>query len=93
MRLPYFLAWVALAVGACAPPAYEIVVVGGTVIDGAGSAGFRAEVAIRGDRIVAVFRSGVERAGARAGHPRRTHKPRAARLRNGEGFLAIKPIH
>ena len=64
MRLPYFLAWVALAVGACAPAAYDIVLVGGTVIDGTGSAGFRADVAIRGDRIVAISRNGVERAGA-----------------------------
>ena len=64
MRLPYFLAWVALAVSACAPAAYDIVLVGGTVIDGTGSAGFRADVAIRGDRIVAISRNGVERAGA-----------------------------
>ena len=64
MRLPYFLAWAALAVSACAPAAYDIVLVGGTVIDGTGSAGFRADVAIRGDRIVAISRNGVERAGA-----------------------------
>ncbi len=64
MRLPYFSACVALAVGACAPAAYDIVLVGGTVIDGTGSAGFSADVAIRGDRIVAISRNGVERAGA-----------------------------
>ena len=64
MRLPYFSACVALAVGACAPAAYDIVLVGGTVIDGTGSTGFRADVAIRGDRIVAISRNGVERAGA-----------------------------
>ncbi len=64
MRPREFLACAALAIGACAPAPYDVVLVGGTVIDGTGSAGFRADVAILGDRIVAVSRNGVELAGA-----------------------------
>ena len=64
MRIRYLLAWVAMAVCACDPAPYDVVLVGGTVIDGTGSDRFRADVAIRGDRIVAVSRRGVERAGA-----------------------------
>jgi dihydroorotase/N-acyl-D-amino-acid deacylase len=41
-----------------------MVLVGGTVIDGTGSDRFTADVALRGDRIVAISRNGVERAGA-----------------------------
>ncbi len=64
MRIRFLLAWVAVAVCACDPPQYDVVLVGGTVIDGTGSDRIRADVAMRGDRIVAVSRSGVERAGA-----------------------------
>ncbi len=64
MRIGYLLAGLALAVCACDPAPYDIVLVGGTVIDGTGSDRFRADVAIRGDRILAVSRSDVERAGA-----------------------------
>ena len=63
-RIPYFLAWVAVAFCACDPAPYDVVLVGGTVIDGTGSDRFRADVAIRGDRIVAVSRRDIERAGA-----------------------------
>ena len=63
MRIGYLLAGLALAVCACDPAPYDIVLVGGTVIDGTGSDRFRADVAIRGDRILAVSRSDVERAG------------------------------
>lgn len=55
---------VAVATGSCTPPPYDVVLVGGTVIDGTGSERFEADVAIRADRIVAVSPSGVERAGA-----------------------------
>ncbi len=64
MRIGYLLAGLALAVCACDPAPYDIVLVGGTVIDGTGSDRFRADVAIRGDRILAMSRSDVERAGA-----------------------------
>ncbi len=64
MRIRSFLTWVTVALGACAPPPYDVVLVGGTVVDGTGSDRFRADVAIRGDRIVVVSRSDVERAGA-----------------------------
>jgi dihydroorotase/N-acyl-D-amino-acid deacylase len=63
MRSPWFMTFVALAVGACAPEPYDLVLVGGIVIDGTGSERFGADVAIRGDRIVAISRS-VERGGA-----------------------------
>ncbi len=64
MRIRSYLTWLAVTIGACAPPTYDVVLVGGTVIDGTGSERFRADVAIRGDRIVAVSRSDIERAGA-----------------------------
>ena len=51
-------------VGGQAPTAFDVVIVGGTVIDGTGSAGRRLDVGIRGDRIVALAPS-LPRAGAR----------------------------
>ena len=60
MRLR-FLAPIALATwlltSAVAPrPAYDVVIRGGTIYDGAGGPPFTGDVAIRGDRIVAVGR-------------------------------------
>ncbi len=46
---------IALSLGA-APPAYDVLVRGGTIYDGSGGAPYRGDVAIRGDRIVAVGR-------------------------------------
>jgi len=40
-------------------PAYDLLIRGGTVVDGSGEAGFQADVAIRGDRIVRVDRNGI----------------------------------
>ena len=64
MWIRYLLVWVAAAVCASDPEPYDVVLVGGTVIDGTGSDRFRGDVAIRGHRIVAVSRRDVERAGA-----------------------------
>jgi len=44
--------------GVQAPP-YDVIVRGGTVIDGSGAAGFRADVALVGNRIVRVERAGL----------------------------------
>jgi N-acyl-D-amino-acid deacylase len=38
---------------------YDIVIRGGTVVDGTGAAGYRADVAIRGDRIARIARDGI----------------------------------
>ena len=43
------------------PSRYDLLITGGTVIDGTGSAPYRADVAITGDRIVRVSRSPLER--------------------------------
>ena len=44
-------------VPAPAPAAYDLLIAGGTVIDGTGAARYRADVAITGDRIAAVSRT------------------------------------
>ena len=46
-------------------PSYDLLIAGGEVIDGTGSIRFRADVAVRGERIVAVSRRELPREGAR----------------------------
>jgi len=48
-------------------PAYDLLLHGGTVVDGSGAVGFRADLAIKGDRIAKI-----ERAGLAAEQARRT---------------------
>jgi dihydroorotase/N-acyl-D-amino-acid deacylase len=60
--LPLLLAALACARPAAAPlpspgEGYDIVFIGGTVVDGSGAPGFRADVAVRGDQIVAISRT------------------------------------
>ena len=55
MRKPAILIAAALlSIGAAKPPAYDVIVRGGTIYDGSGGTPYRGNVAIRGDRIVAV---------------------------------------
>ena len=56
----------------CAAPAaaqgtarYDLLITGGTVVDGTGAARYRADVAITGDRVVLVSRAPIARASAR----------------------------
>ena len=44
---------------------YDLLITGGTVLDGTGAAGVPADVALRGDRVVAVSRTPLPRDGAR----------------------------
>jgi N-acyl-D-aspartate/D-glutamate deacylase len=43
-----------------ATPIYDIVIRGGTVFDGSGAAGYAADVAVSGDRIVRIAREGID---------------------------------
>jgi N-acyl-D-amino-acid deacylase len=57
--LPRVLAAFLLSLSSCAaaretPPAYDTVIRGGTIYDGSGAAPYRADVAIKGDRIAAI---------------------------------------
>ena len=58
MRTVFRLAPLALLLASCVSinpePSYDILVRGGTIVDGSGGAPFTGDVGIRGDRIVAV---------------------------------------
>lgn len=43
-----------ILLGAARPPAYDIVIRGGTIYDGSGGAPYRGDVAVKGDRIAAI---------------------------------------
>ena len=70
-RTPFLLPALVLCAGCAgrlAPGAggarYDIIITGGTVIDGTGRAGYRADVALRGDRIVRISRRAIDPAHA-----------------------------
>lgn len=68
MPRPSLLAILALLLAA-APAAgqrYDVLIRGGTVVDGTGAPRFRADVAISGDRIAAISREGIDAAEARS---------------------------
>ncbi|MEK7380230.1 MAG: D-aminoacylase [Gemmatimonadota bacterium] len=54
-----------VASGQLPPERWDLLIVGGRVIDGTGAPAFRADVAIRDGRIIAVARSGIARDSAR----------------------------
>jgi adenine deaminase len=55
---------------AAAPPAYDVLITGGTIFDGSGHAPFAGEVAIQGDRIVYVGTRAPQRTAVRVGSQR-----------------------
>ncbi len=61
--MPWLGAWLlpllAAAIAAAQTRPYDIVIRGGTVVDGTGAAAYRADVAVRGDRIVRIAREGI----------------------------------
>jgi N-acyl-D-amino-acid deacylase len=57
------LSWAAAA--GAQQPAYDIVITGGTIIDGTGSPGYRGDVAISGGRIAAISRTPLDPSTAR----------------------------
>ena len=54
-----------LATPAAAQQSYDLVLRGGTVVDGTGAPAYRADVAVRGDRIARIDRNGIPAASAR----------------------------
>jgi N-acyl-D-amino-acid deacylase len=65
VALPIVLLCCALTLSA-QQPAYDLIIAGGTVIDGTGQPGFAADIAIVGDRIARVDRTRTSRGRARA---------------------------
>ena len=54
-----FCLQLSLSLPLAAQQPYDLVIRGGTVVDGSGGPGFRADVAIRGDRIARIARDGI----------------------------------
>ena len=59
------LALMVLAFSLRAAPVYDVLITGGTVIDGTGAPGFKADIALKGQRIVGISRAPLPRASAR----------------------------
>jgi dihydroorotase/N-acyl-D-amino-acid deacylase len=64
LRLAFAAVLVATTAGAQQQPRYDLLITGGTVVDGTGAARYRADVAITGDRVTLVSRTPIARARA-----------------------------
>jgi N-acyl-D-amino-acid deacylase len=53
-RSPFLVIFAALLTSAAPPPAYDVVIRGGTIYDGSGGAPFAGDVAVKGDRVAAI---------------------------------------
>lgn len=59
LGLALALGWTAVALARDEAPAHDVVILGGRVVDGTGAPAYRADIAVKGDRIAVISRDGL----------------------------------